>query len=79
MTATELRSLCTQYIPFGGVSEHIYLKMPGPQTSSQETKPLAGNGSPIGKIASFYDGGLVVEFKASDVLAWLDKMEGKAT
>lgn len=59
-------------------ADMIVLKMPG-KWGDKDTRLLAGRRSPVGHILTDAGTGglLAVQFKASEVLAWLDEMEGK--
>ena len=78
MTAEELRLLCTSRTLLGGAPDFIYLKLRAQRWHDGDTRTLAGTGSPTGLITGDAPGGgIVVRFKASEVLEWLDKKEGK--
>ncbi len=80
MTLDELRSQCqtAQQSAFG--TNTITLILRG-RWGDRKTALLAGRGSPKGVILSdAFNGrtGIVVQFKASEILAWLDKKQQQA-
>jgi hypothetical protein len=80
MTVDELRELCNKpslLAPHG--DRVVILVMPG-KWGNKDTRLLSGRGSPVGRIMSDYFGpgrGIVVQFKATEVLPWINEMEGR--
>lgn len=78
MTPQELYDLCLNKLENPLSQGAVVLKMPG-KWGNKVTRTLAGNGSPVGRILGDYfgpTGGIVVEFRADEVIAWLEKKVG---
>ena len=73
MKLEELRAECVRVQSLGIDRPRVLLVLPGRWVKS-ERKRLC-KGGPLGRPVSEVERGVLVEFLASDVIAWIDKVE----
>lgn len=74
MSPAELRAKCEEQVRAAGPGTVVTLFLRGRKSKSGTARLLGRFGGPTGDVYSDTDGGLVVGFKASDLLAYLDSL-----